>query len=80
MKMKLESTYCVDEFIDIVCVDGSAKRDLRSWHITIDRDAATAYGVLRRSPDTETAFDDGVNLPPRMVRWVLDSIDECDTD
>jgi len=76
-KFEIESTSCEGEFIDIVCVDGSPKADLRSWHITINRDgwpAATAHGVLRRSPDTETAFDDGVDLPPRMVRWVLGSI------
>jgi len=73
-KFKIESTSRNGQYLDIECVDGSAKRDLRSWHITIDCDEGAAHGILRRSPDTETAFDDGVDLPPRMVRWVLGSI------
>jgi len=73
-KFEIESTSRHGEFIDIECVDGSAKRDLRSWQISIDCDEGTAQGILRRSPDTETAFDDGVDLPPRLVRLILKSI------
>ena len=71
---QIESTSRNGEYLDIECVDGSAKRDLRSWHITIDRDAATAHGILRRSPDIETPFDDGVDLPQKMVSLILGAI------
>jgi hypothetical protein len=70
----IESTSRHDEFIDIDCVDGAAKADLRAWRVTIDCDAATVYGVLRRSKDVETPFDDGVDLPRRMVRFILSAI------
>ena len=71
---QIESTSRHGEFIDIECLDGSAKRDLRSWHITIDCVNGTVYGILRRSPDIETPFDDGVDLPQKMVSLILGAI------
>lgn len=68
---EITSTSRHDEYLDIECVDSSAKADLRSWHITINCDEGTVHGILRRSPDTETPFDDGVELPQGMVRCVL---------
>jgi len=68
---QIESTSKNAEYLDIDCVDGSAKADLRAWRITIDCVDGAVYGVLRRSKDAETPFDDGVDLPQKMVGLIL---------
>jgi hypothetical protein len=71
MTWKIESVSCVDGVIDIDCIDNSAKGSLRSWRMTIDCDAGTVYGVLRRSENVEAWFGDGVDLPRRMVSLIF---------
>jgi hypothetical protein len=71
---QIESTSQNAEYLDLDCVDGSAKADLRAWRITIDCVNGTVYGVLRRSKDVETPFDDGVDLPQKMVSLILGAI------
>ena len=68
---QIESASQNAEYFDIDCVDGSAKADLRAWRITIDCVNGAVYGVLRRSKDAEAPFDDGVDLPQKMVGLIL---------
>ena len=73
-KWQIESTSQNAEYLDIDCVDGAAKADLRAWRVTIDCVNGMVYGVLRRSKDVETPFGDGVDLPIMMVFLILGAI------
>lgn len=53
-------------YLDIDLIDTSPKSDCRLWVLTKTQEG-DLYAVLRRSPDRDADFDDGVALPPKAV-------------
>ena len=71
---QLEGVSNFGPYVDVDCVDKCSKGELRSWRVTIDKEACRIWGTLRRSKTKESDFDEGVTIPERLTFTILQNV------